>query len=164
MSDQNYGQMPYPPQPPKKSRKTLWIVLGVIFGVMILGCGGCLAIVGVGANEVDKAIREEEANDAPHEIEVGQEFEHDDYTANAGWKITNDGLDDFTIEGLKVTNNAEDARSAFLTITLYKGNEVIGSIDCSSNELQSGDAGALDCTSTDDFTEDYDTAKVADAF
>lgn len=164
---QPYGQQPYQQpygqQPPKKSNKTLWIILGVIFGLMILVCGGCLAVGGMFANEVDKAIEEEAENDEPTEIEVGQAFEHDDYVADEGWTISKDSLGDFAIENLKITNDSDDSRSAWLDITVYKGNELLGTIDCTSNELQPGDATVLDCTSLDKFSENYDTVKIADA-
>jgi hypothetical protein len=158
-------QQPSPyQQPPKKSRKTLWIVLGIIFGLMILTCGGCLVVGGIFVNEVDKAVEEEEANDKPTEIDLGEEFEHDDYKADAGWTVVDDGIGDFTIEKLKITNDSDDSRSAWFDFTLYKGNELLGTIDCTTSELQPGDAAVMSCTSLDDFTEDYDTIKVADAF
>lgn len=158
-------QQPSPyQQPPKKSRKTLWIILGIIFGLMILLCGGCLAVTGVFFNEVENSIEKEEELDKPKEIEVGAEFEHDDYKADAGWSIVDDGIGDFTIENLKITNDSDDERTAFLAFTVYRGTELIGSIECSSNELQPGDSTVLDCFSTDDFTEDYDNVKVADSF
>lgn len=159
-----FPQQPYPMQPPKKSRKTLWIVLGVIFGVMILSCGGCLAVVGLGANEIDKAIKEEEKNDKPHDVTVGEAFEHDDYSADAGWALGKDSLGDFEVTGLKITNDIDEVRTAFLAFRVYKGTEVIATIDCSSNELQGGESSALDCFSTDSYVDDFDTVKVADSF
>jgi hypothetical protein len=49
---QYYGQpgqygtpvMP-PPMPPKKSNKTLWIVLGTVGGVLLLACVGCVGVL-----------------------------------------------------------------------------------------------------------------------
>jgi hypothetical protein len=62
---QPYGQQPYPPQgypppgyppqQPKKRKVWPWVVGGVIL-VVILLFGGCLALIGGAANEVDKAI------------------------------------------------------------------------------------------------------------
>jgi hypothetical protein len=51
-----------PGVPPKKSRKGLWITLGVIGAVLLLCCGGVVVFGGVFANEVDKAIEEVEAS------------------------------------------------------------------------------------------------------
>ncbi len=44
------GYMPPPPQPQKKSRRWLWITLGIIGGIIVLGCVGCgiTAALGVG--------------------------------------------------------------------------------------------------------------------
>jgi hypothetical protein len=36
-----YGQPPYGAPPQKKSRKTLWIVLSIIGGILVLGCAAC---------------------------------------------------------------------------------------------------------------------------
>lgn len=151
-------------QPPKKSRKTLWIILGIIFGLMILTCGGCLAVTGAFFNEVDKAIEEEEKNDEPTEVEPGAAFEHDDYEIDAGWRIAEDEFGDYTLDGLRITNTSDDARAPWLDFTVYKGNELLGTIDCLGDELQPGDVAEVDCSSGDDWNEDYDTVKVADAF
>lgn len=81
MSDQSPPPGPYPPQggqpyghpmpPPKKSNTLRNVLIGVVV-FFILTCGGCLAIVGVGANEVakeaDKAASEAaSAGDAPED-------------------------------------------------------------------------------------------------
>lgn len=58
---QPYGQQPYPypPQPPQKKRKIWpWILGGVIL-VFVLIIGGCVALVGTAANEVDKQSKKE---------------------------------------------------------------------------------------------------------
>jgi hypothetical protein len=51
-----------PGVPPQKSRKGLWITLGIIGAVLLLCCGGVAVFGGVFANEVDKAIKEAEAS------------------------------------------------------------------------------------------------------
>lgn len=158
------GFPPTTPAPTPKRGKKIWIILGVLFGLMILICGGCLAVGGLWANEVDKALKEEEANDTPTEVAEGRAFEHDDYAAGAGWKIKTDVLGSFTITGLKVVNGADEPRSPFLTVRVYDGSEVLGSIDCSADELQPGDSKVLSCVSTDPFVAGYKVVKVSDAF
>jgi hypothetical protein len=71
------GGAPAQPEPPKKSKKTLYIVLGIV-ALFILLCGGCGAMVLGGANEVakevDKAIASAEASpseEAPAAIVSG---------------------------------------------------------------------------------------------
>ena len=50
MTDPQYP-LPYP-QPPRKSRTGLWIVLGVL-GFFILLCGGCAGLVATSADDTD---------------------------------------------------------------------------------------------------------------
>ncbi|GAA1480342.1 hypothetical protein GCM10009624_07820 [Gordonia sinesedis] len=64
---QPYGQQPYGQQqygqpyqqPPQKKRKIWPWVLGGVILVFILIIGGCMALVGTAANEVDKAVNSE---------------------------------------------------------------------------------------------------------
>lgn len=55
------GQYPpqgYYQQPPKKKRKWPWIVGGIVL-VFILMIGGCMAMIGGAANEIDKESKRE---------------------------------------------------------------------------------------------------------
>ncbi|WP_280371201.1 MmpS family transport accessory protein [Nocardia wallacei] len=52
---------PPPPQRPRKRRVWPWVLLGVF----ILAVGGCVALVGTAANEVDKAIESSTVPAAP---------------------------------------------------------------------------------------------------
>ncbi|SRR5579885_728043 len=50
--DPQYGVPPVPvyvgqQPPPKKSLRWLWITLGIIGGILVLGCGGCIIAVSV---------------------------------------------------------------------------------------------------------------------
>ncbi len=133
-------------------------MLGVLF------CGGCLAVTGLFANEVDKAIEEEEKNDQPTTISEGKAFTHDDYKADAGWTVAKDGAGGVTIENLKVTNEAEDTRTALFTFRFFKGTENLAEVECSSNEIGTGESNTLDCVSFDGrCPTGYDTIKVAAA-
>lgn len=124
-----------------------------------------MALIGGVANEVDKAVKEEEANDTPSAIEEGAAFTHDDFAGAAGWTVEQDTLGGATIEGLTVTNEADEARTALLTFAFYNGNTVLAEVECSSNDLQPGDASALDCVSFDsEFPEGYTEIRVSDAF
>jgi hypothetical protein len=171
-----YGQQPYPqgqqppPQgsyqqapPPKKSHTLRNVFLGIIFAFILI-LGACSVLLGGVANEIDKSISEEEANDKPVEVKEGAAFTHDDYKAQSGWKVVKD-MGSASIEGLKVTNNADDARTALLTFAFYKGNENLGEVECSSNGVQPGEVSSLDCISFDSkFPDGYESIKVADAF
>ena len=155
----------YPPQEPPKKKHTLrnvLLILGVLFVLMI---GGCFALIGGAANEVDKAIEAEEANDKPVEVAEGAAFTHDDFDVDEGWVVKKDPIGGITIESARVTNNSDEARTALLTFTFYKGSENLAEVNCSSNELQAGESSKMDCYSTDsDFPTGYKTIKVADAF
>lgn len=137
----------------------------VLLGIVILGIvfvGGCFAVVGFAANEVDKAIKAEEKNDVPSDVVVGKAFTHDDFAVKPGWKIAKE-FGSATIEGLKVTNRADTARSALFTFTFVRGGENLAEVECSSNDLQPGQSSKMDCISFDgEFPKNYKKVQVAD--
>lgn len=50
---------PYgPPPEAPKSRRTLWIVLAIVLGVIVLGCGGCVGLAVYGANQAGTSLSE----------------------------------------------------------------------------------------------------------
>jgi len=55
-----YGAPPFPgyapPQQPKKSNRWLWITLGIIGGVLLLGCVGCAVIFGFIGKGVQQTV------------------------------------------------------------------------------------------------------------
>jgi hypothetical protein len=165
-----YGQQApppgyYQPGPPPKKKHTARNIFLVLLGLFILMFAGCMALVGGAVNEVDKAIQEEAANDKPAAVAEGAAFTHDGYEAEGGWKVVNKRFAGTSINGLSVTNTADEARSALLTFRFYEGNEVVGEVECSSNQMQSGEASSLDCVSFDSKpVKGYDTIKVSDLF
>lgn len=63
---QPYGQPPpapgwQPPQPPKKSRKGLWIVLGIVAALVVFGCIGISAVVSQASKNVNTAVNNAQA-------------------------------------------------------------------------------------------------------
>lgn len=141
----------------------LKIAVGIILAVGLLAVG-CVALIGGAANEIDKEIKEEEANDKPKPVAAGAAFTHDDFDVAAGWKVAAEQFGGTTIKGLRVTNNADEARHAQLTFTFVKGQENLGEIECSSNELQPGQSSRMDCFSFDGRIKGYDEIRVADMF
>jgi hypothetical protein len=165
---QGQGQQPppgyYQQGPPPKKKHTLRNVLLILGLLFILFVGGCLAITASIFNEADKAIKAEEANDKPKAVAEGKAFTHDDYQVASGWTVGRD-FGGVTIKGLKVTNNADESRSALLTFRFYKGTENLAEVTCTSNEVAKGETSALDCGSLNSgFPKGYDTIKVADTF
>lgn len=168
-------QQPYPPhgyqgRPPKKSH-TLRNVLLVLFGLGILFIGGCVAVVGLAANEVDNAITEAEEKDNepggpnnPLEITPGEPFEVSGFDYAGGWSIEADALGDVAVNGLKVTNNREDKDSAIVEIKLWRGNEVLASTDCTTDPIQPGTTVRVDCFSADDMPANYGRVTINDTF
>ncbi|GAA2855450.1 hypothetical protein Acy02nite_72830 [Actinoplanes cyaneus] len=75
------GQYP-PPAPPKKSRKTLWIILGIIGGLVVLCCGGGFAIFGKAASDVTKESKTDHT--VRYEVTGGDAADITYTTANFG--------------------------------------------------------------------------------
>lgn len=159
---QGYPPGGYPPAPPPKKKHTVRNVLLILVLLAILIVGGCLALLVGSLNEVDKAINEEEKNDQPTAVREGSAFSHDDFEAEAGWKVTRE-FGSATIEGLRVTNTRDEARTALLTFRFYKGNENLAEVECSSNQIQAGEISKLSCVSFDDgFPSGYTEIRVSD--
>lgn len=165
----------YPPQgyyqgPPPKKKHTVRNVLLILILLFILFIAGCMALIGGAANEIDKSIKAEDANDKPVAVTEGQSFEHDGYTVAKGWKVKPEQFGGMTIANAKITlDDAQDStgggRSALLTFRLYDGKNVVTEITCNSNEMQEGETSSLNCGSLDTKkVKSWDTIKVADAF
>lgn len=165
-------QQPYPyvPQPPAKKKHTVRNILLVLVVLFILVVGGCMALIGGAANEIDKAIDKEAENDKPIAVTEGEAFDHDGFAAAKGWSVKSVQFGGAEIKGLKVTLTDDQdvsggGRAALLTFRLYQGKTVVSEINCSSNEMQEGETSTMDCFSLDSKKlGSYDTIKVADAF
>ncbi len=159
----------YQQGPPPKKSHTLRNVLLVLLLLVLLAIGGCFALVGGVANEVDKSMKQERANDKPTDVREGQAFSHDGYKVASGWKLANQ-FGTATIRGLKVTNVKNDemtgngGRTALLTFRLYKGSNNLAEITCTGKELQEGESSKMDCGSGDKMPKKFDAIRVADAF
>lgn len=137
------------------------VLAGVI--LMILAVGGCMALIGGAASEIDKELKKEEANDKPRAVVVGKAFTHDDYEVAAGWKVVKDALGSAEITGLRVTNTHDETEVVQLSFTFVKGNEKLGTVECNGGELEAGQSAEMDCFSLDSgFPEGYTEVRVAD--
>ncbi len=87
--------------PPKKNSRTAWIILAGIVGVLVLVCGGCVALVGFGANEASQGSGFEFIT------ELGLDFSDGvPATGPVSCEVTgiqDDGSDDYAVDAL-VTN------------------------------------------------------------
>ena len=157
--------------PPPKKKHTLRNVLLVLIGLGVLFIGGCVAIVGLAANEVSKEIDKAEKADAepggpdnPMEIAPGEAFSVRDFDYEAGWTLTGGDFGGIEIEGLKVTNNRDRKDSAIIEIKLWRGNEVLALADCTTEPITPGTKVTLACFSGDDMPNRYDRVTINDTF
>jgi len=143
------------------------LLVGALVGGALL-LVGLVAIVwgvarGVGSaadRVIDDANNELHGGKAtPTSVEVGQEFTHGDWKVSAGWKVTRDssGHADVTAD---VTNVGTSGRASFLTFKFMQGNRVLGSTECSTDQLDPGQVASLDCFGTSDFPTAYDGIQV----
>lgn len=161
----------YPPLPPQKKSHTLRNVLLILLLLGVLIIGGCMALIGGAVNEVDKAIKEQNSQDAqpggadaPMEIKPGQAFEVRGFSYQPGWKVGKDALGDFEIKGLKVENNRDEEDSALVEIKVWRGSEVLASSDCTSDSIAPGTTVTLSCLSADKMPKSYDKITINDTF
>lgn len=68
------GYQTGPPQPQKGSNRTTFIVLGIIFGILVLGVGGCIVALATLGDEIVNTIESfgEETQEAVDSIEFEQ--------------------------------------------------------------------------------------------
>ena len=168
MTEHNTPTAPqYAPQPPKKSHTVRNVLLGIVL-LMVLVVGGCLALVGTAANEVGKAIEENDnraggANN-PMAIEEGKAFDVAGFKYANGWKLSKDFGGYVKVSGLKVTNNRKDKDSALVEIKFWKGKEVLALVDCSTEPIAPDTTVTLDCLSTDKLPKAYSKITINDTF
>jgi hypothetical protein len=161
------GGAPAPITPTKKTHTVRNVFLGIMLAGILL-VGGCFALVGAGLNAADKSITEDAnkagGTDNPLTIHAGQSFEVDGFHYDNGWSVHKDGLGDLTVSGLKVTNNRASKDSALVEIKFWKGKEVIGLADCTTEPIAVGTTVTLSCLSTDRAPKGYDRISINDAF
>ena len=173
-----YGQAPYgqpypnpyagmPQQPKSHTTRNVLLILGA---VMLLFCGGLVALVVLLVNNVDDAFESDyrgSEND-PITVAEGEAFEIRGFDYDEGWAIDGVAADDLgnVISGLRATNDRddEDTETPRLTFTLLRGNEVLGEISCNANAAVRYERQvALDCTTYGtEIPQGYDTIEVYD--
>lgn len=162
---------PFPapsPYPPRRRSHTLRnVIVGAVI-VFVLMVAGCMAVVGMAANEVDKAIEQQETEvggtNVPLDIEAGKRFDVRGFAYSAGWKIKADDLDYVDVTGLKVTNGRGKRDSALVEIKLWDGTEVVAVVDCTTEPILPDTSTRLGCTSADKFPKRYDRVTISDTF
>jgi len=165
-----HTQAPAPAAPAKKSHTFRNVMLGIIAAFVLL-VGGCLALLGGAANEIEKSVEAEQAKDSqpggpdnPLTIEPGEEFSVLGFDYGAGWSVSEDALGSPEITGLKVTNNRDEKDGAIVEIKFMQGSEVLAVVDCSTEQINVGETTTLDCFSADEMPDSYDRITINDTF
>ena len=159
---------PAPAPPPQKKKHTLRNVLLIMLALAVLFIGGCMALIGSAANEIDKSIKAD-ANKAggdskPLTITAGKAFEVDSFHYDAGWRVVRDGLGGVTVKQLKVTNHRDKKDSALVEIKFWKGSEVLALVDCTTEPIMPETKVTLSCVGSDARPKGYDKITINDTF
>ena len=148
--------------------KKFLIFVAVMGGLMIAGIGGCAALVGGAANEIDKEMKAEAALDRPVDVTEGAAFEHDGYAFAKGWTIAPDQFGDLTLKGLTVANESHEGAedTPMLTFTLWDGKQNVGTIEATGNAIAQGQTSKMDALALDSIPReaDYNKVTVEDAW
>lgn len=169
---QGYGQSPagYPVQPQQKSH-VLRNVLIILAAVLVLGCGGCFAIVGLGLHQANKVITKAEQNATrpggpqnPITVQQGRPFTLNSMDFHQGWRVVGSGPAGSTIENLKVTHHRRGDQHVMelVTFTFYRHGRELASATCAAGPLNYGQTASLDCTPTGQVLKHYDRITVHD--
>ena len=154
----------YPP--PKKHTLRNVLIAGAV--ILVLLPAGCLAVVGVAANEVSESIEQGDteagAPGNPVEIAPGEAFEVRGFNYLAGWQLSKDQLDLMEVTGLRVTNNRDSRDSALVEIKVWQGSEVVALANCTTEPIAPSTTTRLSCLSTDKLPNSYDKITINDSF
>lgn len=159
----------YPTQPaPPKKKHTLRNVLIAIIVIILLMIAGCMALIGGVANEVDKAIKENDnragGTNNPLTIREGEPFEVDGFNYAGGWTVGKEFGGFVAVKGLKVTNNREDRDSALVEIKFWRGSEVLALTDCTTEPIAPKTTVTVTCSSSDKLPSNYSKITINDTF
>jgi hypothetical protein len=148
--EQPYGQpysppptgQPYATRPPKKSHKTLWIILGVVGGLLALCCiGGIFAIGGVGKavkDDQDAATKDVSISKCASENEIVgpqatvQVKNSSKRRASYSVEVTFESSDGATQYGSSVAfvNNLEPGQTGSADAASFSGDKGISQFKC----------------------------------
>ncbi len=129
------GQYPGPYIPPvSKQGGSGKIVLIVLLVVLLVTCGGCLAVGGLMVGATRDVVREIDDYQPPTAtarttVEPGAAFEVGDWSFAPGWKVVSDGPV-ATVDGLVATPSTSDPLAIAVTLTFFKGDRELGAATC----------------------------------
>ncbi|MDX6326111.1 MAG: hypothetical protein QOK15_2465 [Nocardioidaceae bacterium] len=171
------SQVGYPPPgypvPPPKQSHVLRNVLLILAGLLVLGCGGCFAVVGFGLNQANKAITKAQENDTrpggpanPLDVQEGRAFAINGMDFHRGWRLDSSGPAGTTIENLQVTAHRQGDQQVteLVTFTFYRHGRVLSEATCAAEPLSYGETADVTCTPTGRVLEHVDRVTVNDTF
>lgn len=134
-------------------KKFLIIVAGIVVGGLLL-MGGCLAVLGGAASEIDDSMTEDTVS-ADQTSPGAAAKETEDYSWK-GLKVAKDEFGYFT-GSIKVTNNTDDRADVFVEVTAYDGQQTLGAL-MGSTKIKPGATTTVDLEGFDEFAKatDYD--------
>lgn len=65
---------------------------------------------------------------------------------------------------MRVKNTGDAPDSGFFTVTILKGQNILGTLDCSTSEVKGGQVATADCMSTDKYATGWSEITVENAF
>lgn len=133
-------------------KKFAIIVGGIVVGGLLL-MGGCLAVLGGAANEIDKELDKGTTNSKVEAGKATQGGEGKDYS----WKALKVSEDEFgSFEGtIRVTNRTDSPAEVFVDVTAYDGEQTLGELNGSAR-VKPGATTEIPLTSLEDFAEATD--------
>lgn len=174
----NYPQQPMY-LPPKKKGKTLWIILGVVGASMILCCGGIGALFAGSSSDSNDKGSQSHSTASPTNVQPGGGADKpSDATSPAAkgaitwgnWQVvgkiqvTNEQYtNDFSVI-LRAQNTSDSPDEGFFTVTILKGQSVLGTATCSTSTVQPGAIGTANCGSLDKYRAGWTSVTIEDAF
>jgi hypothetical protein len=78
-------------------------------------------------------------------------------------QVSKDALDDFDVV-TRVRNTKDSSDTGIFTVTILKGNEILGTATCTTPKVPSGAIATATCESTDDYRSGYTEVTIEDAF
>lgn len=159
-----------PPQTRNNDGCLKWALFGCL-AVLVLGIGGCVTVGGLTYLGIRDAIDAEQSADAqpggadnPMEITETEAFSVREYDYADGWFLRADPTGNATVRGLRVTNTGGDPSVVAVEIKLWRDDQHLATIDCSSADLLVEDTVKMDCTSVDQLPRRWDRITINDKF
>ena len=77
--------------------------------------------------------------------------------------VKDDGLNDYALT-FRAKNTGDSPDEGFFTVTVLKGQNILGTMTCSTSTVQPGAIGTADCISTDTYTKGWTEVTIENAF